>query len=145
MITEEHNAGLQPDTDEVLQRETDVPVAPVVPVHIVGANGPTRTQALPNHGGATFTKQIPASGAAPVKVLTKDSRRAVATIVATGGAMRVSFTEAGAQGVGSSYAVWPAGVLLPIRAAVDVWVTADTVAVSVSVVTELWAAGEGSP
>lgn len=129
---------LQPDTDEVLQNEEVH--EPAVNVHITGSDVPVRVQSLPNRAGATFTKAVTTTAQ---RILNADHRRAVGTIIASGGAVYVAFSNASAQDP-SRMALWPAGVPFVSSAGTEVWVQAVSGTVQVGVLTELWAAGESS-
>lgn len=129
---------MQPDMEEVLQVEEPAGKEPVVKV---SQQGPTRTQALPRRGGATRT--VANIGVLPnaVLILRANPRRGGCFIVAPA-AFLVAYNDASMQDV-STMALWPANVPLPVTATVDVWVAAATGTVSVSVVSEFWASGEG--
>ena len=129
---------LQPDVPEVLQAEEPAGREPVIKV---SQQGPVRTQALPRKGGATFTKNVAAMPAA-LNVLRPDHRRASAILIAAA-AILVAYGDANAQDA-STMALWPANVPLPVSGTVDVWVAAAAGTTTVSVLTELWATGEGS-
>jgi hypothetical protein len=79
----------------------------------------------------------------PLRVLTADHRRALATVVATGGPVYIATSFASAQDP-SRMALWPANVPFVTSAATDLWVQAQTGSLSLGVVTELWAAGDGT-
>jgi hypothetical protein len=131
---------LQPDPDEVLQAEEPAGTEPTVNVKVTT---PVRTQALPRKGGATFTKPLVALTAGPaLQVLRADHRRAQAILIGAAPIL-VAYGDASAQDP-STMALLPAGVLLPVSGTVDVWVAAATGTTTVSVLTELWATGEGS-
>jgi hypothetical protein len=131
---------LQPDPDEVLQVEEPAGTEPEVKVRV---NGPVRTQALPRKGGATFTKNVVALTAGPaLQVLRADHRRAQAVLLAAA-AVLVAYGDANAQDA-STMALWPANTPLTVSGTVDVYVAAATGTTTVSVLTELWATGEGS-
>jgi hypothetical protein len=105
--------------------------------------GPVRNQALPEKAGTTKTVAIPAAGAGviPVKVLQSNHRRARAVILSIGGAMRFAFNNAAKEDF-SRMALWPANVPYTHLGDDEVWVAADTVAITVSVATGNWAVGE---
>lgn len=132
----------QPDTDEVLQVEDISPVgkAPAVDVAV---RGPVRTQELPHKAGATFSRSVGTLTATTpaARVLSADHKRARAVIMSVGQNMYVAFSQASAQDV-SRMALWPSGVAFVVTTATEVWVVAATGTTTVSVVTELWAAGE---
>lgn len=128
---------MQPDLEDVAQVLPDPVNEP--PVNVV-VDGPVRTQALPRRAGATFTK--PVGSAAPTFILRADGRRAAAYITSFDQDMLVAFSNASAQDA-SRMGRWPAGTPLPVEAATDVWVQAVTGTSAVSVITEMWATGDG--
>jgi hypothetical protein len=136
---------LQPDTDQVLQVEPIEPYGDVTPVAVC-LDGPVRTQALPAKGGAMFTRTV---GTTPTRVAGADHRRRTLKIVAKADVF-VATSRAGIQSAidtpdnheAFEY-VAAASRVLEIGATVDVWVAAVTGTAKVSVLTELWAAGDG--
>lgn len=134
-----NDVDFQPDTEEVLQMEPEGKT-PVVDVTV---RGPVRTQELPRRAGATFTRTVPAmSGTVPaLRVLAADHKRARAVIMSIGQNMLVAFSQASAQDA-SRMALWPANVPFPVTTATEVWVASSTATTSISVITELWAAGD---
>lgn len=130
---------LQPDLDEVLQAEEhgpneEIPVAVVV-------EGVVRTQTLPQKSGSTKTVPIAAAGARPVKVLSADHRRARTQLMAIGGAFRFAF-NVGSKEDPSTMALWPANTAMTHLGDDEIWVIAETVAITLSVVTGRWAVGD---
>lgn len=132
----------QPDLDEVLQVE-DISPEGVAPVVDVAVRGPVRTQELPHKAGATFSRTVAALTATvpAVRILSADHKRARAVLMSVGQNMYVAFTQASAQDV-SRMALWPANTSFVVTTATEVWVCAATATTTISVVTELWAAGE---
>jgi len=135
------NNDLQPDLDEVLQAERhgishDYPVP-------VAVEGVVRTQDLPQKSGTTKTVSLAAAGVGvtPVRVLKANHRRARVVLLAIGGAMRFSFDPASKEDP-SRMALWPANVPFTHLGDDDVFVAADTVAITVTVVAGHWAVGE---
>jgi len=128
---------LQPDLEDVLQVEEPEGRETAVKVDVTG---PVRTQALPRKGGATLTKTI-GTLPNPLQVLRADRRRAQSVLIGAA-AFLVAYGDANAQDA-STMALWPANVPLVVSAGVDVWVAASTGTTTVSVVTELWATGDG--
>jgi hypothetical protein len=134
--------NLQPDVPDVLQEEAEETVT--VPVCLVDAKAPVRVQQLPRKGGATMTRTVTTT---PWPVLRADHRRGRAILLGNtpDTSFLVAFTEAAAQAE-ATMALWPSGVPLEIEATTDVWlaVPADPgTSVVVSVLTYLWAEGEG--
>jgi hypothetical protein len=137
-------SDLQPDLDEVQQAEehgvnTEAPVE-------VAVTGVVRTQALPEKQGSTKTVACAAAASAavtgpPVRVLSHDHRRARVVLLAVGGAMRVAFNTASKESP-ATMALWPANVVFTHLGDDEVWVAADTTAITVSVVGGNWAVGE---
>jgi len=130
---------LQPDLEDVLQVEEPEGRETAVKVDITG---PVRTQELPRKGGSTLTRS--GIGVLPnaLNILRADHRRAQSFLISSS-AFLVAYGDANAQDA-STMALWPANVPLKVTGTVDVWVAASTGTVNVSVVTELWATGEGS-
>jgi hypothetical protein len=128
---------MQPDTEIVLQVEEPGGKEPTVKV---AQQGPVRTQALPAKAGSTRTVLLQAFPAT-YQIARANPRRRQAFLVAPN-AFLVAYNDAGAQDL-STMALWPANVPLPITAAVDVYVSAPTGTVSLSILSEFWATGEG--
>jgi hypothetical protein len=128
---------MQPDVEDVLQVED--PEGTEATVKVV-QQGPVRTQALPSKAGSTRTVLVNPLPS-PTLILRANPRRRQALVVAPA-AFLVAYGDANAQDV-STMALWPANVPLPVTAVVDVWVAAPTATVSVSIVSEFWATGEG--
>lgn len=126
---------LQPDTEDVLQEESEPQLS--VPVCVVDQKTPLRVQQLPRKGGATFTKTVTTT---PLQVLWPDHRRARARIVSTS-ALLLAYDIAAAQDA-STMAIWPANQIFEAGATTDVWVAAASGTAQVGVITELWAEGE---
>lgn len=134
-----NEVDLQPTTDEVLQVEDGAwPKEPAVEVTV---HGPVRTQELPHKAGATFTR--PNITTTPYRILTADHRRARAVLLSIGQNLLIAFNSASAQDP-SRMALWPANTQFLVTAATEVWVASATGTTSVSVATEMWAAGEGA-
>lgn len=129
----------EPDIEDVLQVEDDGLTA--VPVCLTETRTPVRVSVLPRVGGATRTRTI-GTTAPGVRVLTADPRRARAVLMCIDQAMYVAYSKAAAEDL-STMAVWPAGTPLTIEAVTEVWVIADTAAAAVSIITEVWADGDG--
>lgn len=127
---------LQPDLEDVLQVEDPEGVEATVRV---SQQGPVRTQALPRKAGATRTVSVGVLPT-PYRLLRANPRRAQALLIAPA-AFLVALNAASAQDL-STMALWPPNVPLPVGADTDVWVAAATGTVSVSVISEFWAAGE---
>lgn len=125
---------LEPDVDDVLQAEPTN--EPAVKVKV---EGPVRTQPLPRKGGATFTKTV--SQTVPVQLLRADPRRRIATLSAADD-FYVSFTESGIQAPATCYRNWGHTNII-VEAVTDVWVLAASATIQISVLTELWAMGDG--
>lgn len=128
---------LQPDLEDVLQVESEGKETAVK----VDVTGPVRIQELPRKAGSTVTRS--SIGVLPnaLQVLRADHRRAQSYLIGSA-AFLVAYGDANAQDA-STMALWPANVPLCVTATVDVWVAASTGTVNVSVITELWATGEG--
>lgn len=131
----------QPDLDEVMQAEEhgtneELPVTVVV-------TGVVRTQTLPEKSGTTKTVTLVAAGAGvtPVRIMQADHRRARVTLIAIGGAMRFAFNTASKEDP-ARMALWPANVPYVHLGDDEIWVAADTVAITVSVAGGRWATGE---
>lgn len=137
----ESSNDLQPTVDEVLQAEVVDDVNAPVPVRVVGADVPVRTQDLPRKGGATRTRTV--DNVTWQRVLNADHRRAKATVVSIGQNILIALNSAGTQ-VDASASLWPQLEPFYLTAATELWVKAVTATTSVSVTTELWAMGEGS-
>jgi hypothetical protein len=133
------NDDLQPGLDEVLQAEEPTHEPPVTVV----VAGPVRVQTLPQKSGSTKTVALAAAGATvfPIRVLQADHRRARATILAIGGAMRIAFNSASKE-TPATMALWPANVAYAHLGDDEIWVAADTTAITVSVLVGKWAVGE---
>lgn len=134
-------SDLQPDLDEVLQAEEEG-VNEESPVS-VAVCGVVRTQLLPEKASATKTVSLLAAGVGvqPVRILQSDHRRARVTLLALGGSMRFGFNS-GSKENPDRMALWPAGVPYVHLGDDEVWVAADTTAITVSVVNGRWAVGE---
>jgi len=137
---------LQPATDEVLQVEPIEPYGDVTPVAVC-LDGPVRTQALPAKGGALFTRTV---GTVPVRIVGPDHRRRVLKLIAAADVW-VATSRAGIQSAidtpdNPDAFFYPAASsrVFEFGATVDVWVAAVTGTAKVSVLTELWATGEGA-
>lgn len=128
---------MQPDTEEILQVEEPAGREPTVKV---SQQGPVRTQALPTKAGATRTVLLQAFPAT-YQIARANPRRRQAFLVAPA-AFLVAYNDASAQDL-STMALWPANVPLPVTASIDVYVSAPTGTVSISVLSEFWATGEG--
>lgn len=133
-------ADLQPDVADVLQEEDGGTVT--VPVCITEQRAPLRTQALPRKGGATFQKAVTTT---PYRLLTRDPRRARATLISTAAAniYMVAYDEASAQDP-STMTPWPGAVPFHVDARTEVWVALPSggTTFQLGVSTELWAEGE---
>jgi hypothetical protein len=129
--------SLQPELSDVLQVEPEED--PRIEVCVRDVHGPVRTQELPFKAGAAFHRVIAATVVQPPLVLSADHYRGRATLICSGGSMRVSFNAPD-----ESYAIWPAGVPLVIKAAVDTYVRPDSASdpITLSVIPERWATGE---
>jgi hypothetical protein len=128
---------LQPDLDDVLQMEPEGKETAVK----VDVTGPVRIQELPRKAGSTLTRSNIGVLPNALNILRADHRRAQSYLVCPS-AFLVAYGDANAQDA-STMALWPANVPLRVTGTVDVWVAAATGTVNVSVVTELWATGEG--
>lgn len=128
---------LQPDLEDVLQVEDPEGSEPTVKV---AQQGPVRTQSLPAKAGGSRTVLVQ-TFPATYNILKANARRRQAFLVAPA-AFLVAYNDASAQDL-STMALWPANVPLPITAVVDVWVSAPAGTVSVSLLQEFWATGEG--
>lgn len=128
---------MQPDLEDVLQVEEPEGSETAVKVE---QQGPVRTQALPRKAASTRTVPV---GVLPnaYRLLRANPRRSQALLVAPA-AFLVALNVASMQDV-STMALWPANVPLPVTADVDVWVAAAAGNVSISVISEFWATGEG--
>jgi hypothetical protein len=129
---------LQPDTEDVLQVELE-PIGKEPPVRVT-VEGPTRTQELPHKAGAAFTRTLPASPATPTRLLRADHRRARAVLLALDQPVLIAFSGAAAADP-TTMARWPANVSLVITTATDLYVASVSAAATVTLVTEMWAAG----
>jgi hypothetical protein len=126
-------SDLIPDTDDVLQEEA-APV-PMTPIPVV-AEGPVRVQELPARSAGWRTYDLLPTEA--VKVLEADPRRRRAVIQATGDAIMLGGSQAGA----TAGARFGAGVLLEITTCDEVWarsVTTPPAACTLGVMNEQWA------
>lgn len=133
------NHDLQPDLDEVLQAEVIGPNLEA-PVN-VAVTGVVRSQSLPEKTGTTKTVALLAAPASPIRVLQANHRRARTVLLATGGSMRFAFNAASKESP-DRMALWPAGVPYVHLGDDEVWVSADTTAITVTVIAGHWAAGE---
>jgi hypothetical protein len=131
---------LQPSVDEVLQAEHPDDVSQAVPVRVVGADVPVRTQDLPKKAGATRSQTVTAT--TWVRLLTADHRRAIARVISVGQNMLVAYNLASTQD-DSRAALVPANTWLPSSAVTEIWVKSATGTTVVSYITEMWATGEG--
>lgn len=131
------SANRQPDISEVLEDEEPEGSEPSV---LIRSETPFRTQELPHKAGATFTK--PVTSTAAVRLLAADHHRARVNLFAIGGNMLLAFSNASSQDP-SRMALIPANTSVVITAVTEVWVQAATGSITVSVLTELWATGEG--
>lgn len=136
-------ADLQPDVDDVLQAEDPAGAEPTVKV---SQQGPVRIQSLPRKAGATFSKTV---GTTPTRLLGADHRRALVQISAADNAW-IAYSKAGVQSAidvpaqNGAYKLYGATTPnLPISAAAEIWIAAVTGTTVVSVLTELWATGDG--
>lgn len=122
----------EPDVEDVLQVES---TEPAVKVKVEGL---VRTQQLPSKGGATFTRAVNVT--TPVQVLRADPRRRRAVLMSADDIL-VAFSESTASQASTSFRLLAAKEL-DIFAVVDIWIL-GTAASFVSVLTEMWAMGEG--
>lgn len=131
------DASLQPDLADVLQQEPEDTAR--IEVCVRDVHGPVRTQQLPMKAVAAFSKTVAATVVQPRLILSADHYRGRATLVCSGGAMRISFNAPG-----EAYAVWPAGLPLVLRTPADTYVRPDSATdpITVSVIAEKWAVGE---
>jgi hypothetical protein len=127
---------LQPDELAVLQAEPAY--EPPVSVTVAHVSTPVRTQALPRESAATRTRTVTTTA---LRLLAADPRRASATIIASGGNILIAFSMASAADP-STMALWPAATPYTLTADTELYVAASTGTVTVSVITEYWAAGE---
>jgi hypothetical protein len=140
-----NDPDLQPDVSEVLQAEDPAGYDPKVTVCV---DGVVRTQALPRKAGATRTvSRVAAAAGLPPAVgtdplLRADPRRASATIISDK-TILIAFTAASAQDA-AMMARWPAGVPFRIDTVTAVWVASADATAAVSVITEMWATGDGA-
>lgn len=132
---------LQPDPLEVIQAENIGP-EPNVRVDVATVETPVRTQSLPRKAGST--KTWPVGATTPVQVLRADHHRASAVLMSIGQNMLIALSPATAQSPqpAVSMALWPANVPYTVTADTEVWVLSATGTTSVSVITEMWAAGD---
>lgn len=132
---------LQPDLYEVLQAEEHGTneEAPVT----VAVTGVVRTQALPEKSGSTRTFSLAAAGAGvtPIRALKADHRRSRVTLMGIGGSWRFAFDPASKEDP-ARMALWPANVPYVHLGDDEIWIAADTLAVTVSVAAGRWATGE---
>lgn len=131
------DASLQPELAEVLQQEPEDNAR--IDVCVRDVHGPVRVQELPFKAVSAFSKTIAATVVQAPLILAADHFRGRATLICSGGSMRVSFNAPG-----ESYAVWPAGLPLVLKAAADTYVRPDSATdpITVSVIAERWATGE---
>lgn len=134
---------LQPDTDEVLQVEEPYGTEPTVRVCV---DGPVRTQELPAKSGAAFTRSVSVS---PVRLVGADHRRRSVKLMAEDNFL-IAFSRAGIVSAGDTpdnndafkyYAA--SSPILEVAATVEVWAASLSGVAKVSVITELWATGDG--
>lgn len=128
---------LEPDDLEAMQAETVGP-EPTVRVDVASVETPVRTQALPRKAGATRTRTV---GVTPIRLFTADHKRAQATVISIGQNMMIALSASMAQDP-STMALWPQNVPYVLTADTELWVASATATTSVSLIQELWAAGE---
>lgn len=136
MPTDQENI-LQPDDLEVLQADTTGP-EPTVRVDVASVETPVRTQELPRKGGTTRTRTV---GLTPIRVLAADHKRAKAVIVSIGQNVLIALGREQAQDP-STMALWPQNVPYTATCVSEIWVASATATTSVSIISELWAAGD---
>jgi hypothetical protein len=125
---------INPPKDDVMQVEV-IPESEAVPVQV---EGPVRVQVLPRKGGSTRTRTISTT---PVRLLSADHRRAMATLISIG--TNVLFALGKEQAADpTTMALWPQNVPYVVTADTEVWVAAVVGPTQVSITTELWAEGD---
>lgn len=130
---------LQPDLGEVLQEEVDG-TNEEIPVSVT-VEGPVRVQNLPEKAGSTKTVLIAAVPARPVRVLQADHRRSRVVLMALDGSFCFAFNAASKE-TPATMAWWPPGVPYIHSGDDEVWISAFTTAVNVTVIAGRWAVGE---
>jgi hypothetical protein len=130
-----------PDVSEVLQAETDtpggetgMPDAPI-PVRLVN---PVNVNQLPTRIGGMFSKQLAASPAKAVKLLSADPRRAAVTVACAADPVRIGRTQAEADD-DNAFTCWVSQGPFRFHFTEELWVRAHAAATRVSVVVEQWA------
>lgn len=126
---------LQPDVTEILQEEA--PDSGIIPVDI---QGPIRTQNLPRKLAASRT--VTFGDVTPKRLLRANPMRASANLVSFTSDMLVAFNRAAKEDP-STMARWPMNTPLLVTAATDVYVAPVTAPMTISVVAEYWAVGDG--
>jgi hypothetical protein len=132
------DVDLQPEDLAVLQAE-DAGPEPTVRTVVAKVETPVRTQALPRKAGATRTRTGVTT--TPVRFLAADHRRASAAVVSIGQNMLIALVPAAASDP-STMALWPQNVPFILTADTELWVASATGTTTVTVITELWAAGD---